>query len=212
MFLLRDFIRDMPALVYWSGIAIVVLEFLMVPLLFWNRTRMSAIYLGIFFQILLLLTLDVPATFFFLFPAMFLLFINPNDILDWIEQKRGINRTAHRPLLLYDGSCGFCKMCVRMLKIMDLFAVLEYRNFYDYLDGPQPLPAGLTNDDVLKRMQLVERGAHAYGGYTVFRRICWSMPMMYPLIPVIFFPGMGIIGPFLYGLVAKNRKCLLKNR
>lgn len=211
MFLLRDFISGRPELVYISGLAIVAVEYSMPVLLWWRKTRMSGIYLGIFFQTMLMLTLDVPATFFFMFPAMFLLFINPNDILQWIGKRQRINRSARRPLLLFDGSCGFCKWSVGILKKMDMFCVLEYKNFYDYIDLGAPLPAGLTTDDVLRRMYLVEDGSDAYGGYRVFRRICWHIPMMYVLIPVIFFPGMGIVGPILYDLVAKNRKCLLKN-
>jgi len=210
-FLLKDFIRDMPQLVYWSGISIVIVEFLILFFLMWRPTRMAAIYLGIFFQTILVLTLDVPATFFFLFPAMLLLFINPSDILEWIQKRRTRNQTGQRPLLLFDGSCGFCKMSVQALQKMDLFSVLEYVNFYDYIDRNEPLPAGLTNDDVLRRMYLVEDSTDRYGGYVVFRRICWYMPMLYPLIPIIFFPGMGIAGPLLYDLIAKNRKCLLKS-
>jgi len=197
-------------LVYWSGISIVIIEFCIVFFLFWRPTRMAAIYLGIFFQTLLMLTLDVPATFFFMFPAMLLLFINPNDILTWIQTRQRINQSSQRPILLYDGSCGFCKWSVRTLQKMDLFCVLEYKNFNEWIDRNEPLPAGLTNNDVLKRMYLIENNTDRYGGYIVFRRICWHMPMMFPLIPIIFFPGMGIIGPLLYDLVAKNRKCLVK--
>ena len=52
-----------------AGVSIIVIEFLMIFLLFCRKTRMSAVYAGIFFHIVLILTLDVPATFFFLFPA-----------------------------------------------------------------------------------------------------------------------------------------------
>jgi len=211
-FLAKDFIRTMPEFVYWSGIAIVIVEYLMPVLLWWRKTRTSAIFLGIFFQTLLMLTLDVPATFFFLFIPMFLLFINPEEALDWINKRRERNASGNRPALLYDGSCGFCKGCVGILKKMDLFASLDYRDFYEYIDRHKVLPAGLTQDDVLRRMYLIEDDNERYGGYTVFRRIAWAMPMMWPLIPVIFFPGMGIVGPVLYDAVAKNRKCLLPNR
>jgi len=211
MFLLRDFVRDMPNLVYACGIAMVIVEFLIVFFLFWRKTRLSAIYFGIFFQTVLILTLDVPATFFFMFPAMFLLFIDPNEILEWIQRQQRHHQYARRSLLLYDGSCGFCKWSIGVLKKMDLFGILEYKNFYDYLDREEALPAGLTGDLVMKRIYLVENDTKAYGGYIVFRRICWQMPMMYFLIPIIFFPGMGIIGPVLYDLVAKNRKCLMKS-
>ncbi len=120
-FLLKDFISQMPNLVYWSGVSIVIVEFCLVFFLFWRPTRMAAIYLGIFFQTLLMLTLDVPATFFFMFPAMLLLFINPNDILTWIQKRQRINQSSQRPILLYDGSCGFCKWSVQILQKMDLF-------------------------------------------------------------------------------------------
>jgi len=172
---------------------------------------MAAIYLGIFFQTLLMLTLDVPATFFFLFPGMLLLFINPNEILQWIQKRRTFNSSSQRSVILFDGSCGFCKWSVQIVQKMDLFGVIEYKNFYEYIDRNEPLPAGLTKDDVLKRMYLVESDGDKYGGYVAFRRICWYMPMMFPLIPIIFFPGMGILGPILYDFVAKNRKCLVKN-
>jgi len=211
MFLLRDIIRTMPNLVYWSGIFIVIVELSIIFFLFLRPTRMAAVYLGIFFQALLFLTLDVPATFFFMFPAMLLLFIDPNEILTWIQKRQRIHQSSDRPMLLFDGSCGFCKWSVEALKKMDLFSILEYKNVYDYLDSGKNLPAGLTSDHVLKRMYLVENGTDAYGGYIVFRRICWHMPMMYLLIPIIFFPGMGIVGPLLYDLVAKNRKCLIKS-
>ena len=207
-FLLRDFLREMPQFVYWSGILIVTVEYVIIIFLFWRKTRLSAIHLGIFFQTLLLLTLDVPATFFFLFPAMYLLFIDPNNILEWINERRALHRSAARPLLIYDGHCGFCRWCLRLLKITDLFDVLEYKSFYEYLDEKKPLPAGLWIDEVQKRMYLVLNSGKKFAGYEVFRRICWSMPMMFPLIPLIYFPGMGVIGPRLYDFVAKRRRCL----
>jgi len=208
-FLLKDFLMDKPDLVYWMGISMVVVEFMLVFMLFWRRTRISAIYLGIIFQILLVLTLDVPATFFFLFSPMFLLFINPNDIMDWIESRRCINQSSQRPILLFDGQCRFCKRCIQVLKKMDLFQVFMYEDFYQYTDADKPLPGGLTNDQVMKRMYLVVNQQETYGGYVVFRRICWHMPMMYFLIPIIFFPGMGVIGPIMYNFVARHRKCIL---
>jgi len=210
IFLFRDFIKDMSGFIYWVGVAIVVVELLIIVFLFWRPTRLSAIYLGIFFQTVLVLTLDVPATFFFLFPAMFLLFINPDEIFAWVVQRQQYHKSACRPILLYDGSCGFCKKSVNVLKKMDLFQVLDYQNIYDWLDAKRSLPGGLTNDQVMQRMYLVIDDAETYGGYAVFRRMCWHMPMMFPLIPLIFFPGMGIVGPRVYDLVAKNRMCLLR--
>ena len=206
-FLLKDYLMTKPALCYGIGISIMMIEFLMIFLLLNRRTRFSAIYLGIFFHILLILTLDVPAIFFFLFPFQFLLFINPSDIVQWIEQKRIFHLSAKRPLLLYDGNCQFCLSSLKQLEIMDLFSSFEYINFHSVPDL-HILHPSLTPTMVSSQMYLIEPGGNLYGGFAAFRRICFSMPMMYPLIFIFYFPGMGVIGPLVYRLIAKNRYLL----
>lgn len=205
-FMLRDFIRSMPHLIYYSGILILVIEFFMIFLLFNRKTRLAAIYLGIAFQTLLVITLDVPATFFFLFPSMFLLFINSDEILSWVEVKRRYNESAKRPILIYDGNCGFCLRCLKILKKMDLFSVLEYKDYQGYTTSHTALPGELTESDVSKQIYLVTIDGKTFGGFFAFKRISWQMPMMWPVIPILFFPGMRLLGPMIYRWVARNRK------
>lgn len=85
-FLLKDFFARHPQLCYYLGIAIVAWELSMPFLLYCRRTRLSAIFLGFVFHVALILTMDVPAIFFFLFPAQLLLFIEPEDVVGWIER------------------------------------------------------------------------------------------------------------------------------
>ena len=80
-FLLKDFLAVHPTLCYGLGLGIVATELLLPVLLYCPKTRISAIYLGCLFHIVLILTMDVPAIFFFLFPAQFLLFVPPENIL-----------------------------------------------------------------------------------------------------------------------------------
>ena len=120
-FLLREFLAAHPALCYKLGIFIMSMEFLLPFLLFWPPTRISAIILGSFFHVCLLLTLDVPAIFFFLYPPQLLLFIHPDKIVRYIERKRELNAAGKRSVILYDGKCQFCRASVRQLAVMDLF-------------------------------------------------------------------------------------------
>ena len=207
-FLVRDFLVDKPEACYWIGVSIVVIELSMAFLLFYPKTRISAIYLGFFFHILLILTLDVPAIFFFLFPPQLLLFINPEHVLTWIERKRLFNqerRSANTsPLLIYDGNCQFCVASVQKLKMMDLFAALKFVDFHQVSDLKNLHPE-LTKDLVMSQLYLVEPDGKLYGGFGAFRRLCFVMPMLYPVIPVFYFPGMGILGPIVYRFMAKNR-------
>ena len=203
-FLLRDFLASSPQLCYWIGIFIVVVELLMPFLLFYGPTRISAIYLGFVFHITLILTLDVPAIFFFLFPAQLLLFIDPEQIVAWVERRRLYHRSANRDQIVYDGNCRFCQDSIEKIKIMDLYDVLNPIDFQT-LDDPRALHPQLSKERAMSQIHLVEPDGKLYGGFDAFRRICWRLPMLYPLIPAVYLPGMGLIGPRLYRWVARNR-------
>lgn len=214
-FLLRDFIQDKPQLCYGIGLLILAVELLMPFLLFCRKTRLSAIYAGVFFHIMLLLTMDVPAIFFFLFPAQLFLFIDPGHIVRWIEQKRMVNASSARAKLIYDGNCGFCRNSVRQVLVMDLFRVLHIADFQEVQD-PAVLHRQLTREKCASQIHLVEPDGTLYGGFEVLRRTCFTLPMLYPMIFVFYFPGAGAVGPPVYRWVAKNRhhfnvKCKIQN-
>jgi predicted DCC family thiol-disulfide oxidoreductase YuxK len=188
-FLLKEWMALHPNFCYISGLLIVATEMSLPFLLFNPKTRRAAIILGLGWHILLLLTLDVPAIFFFLFPAQMLLFIHPQKITDWIEAKRRVNAQSPRPKIIYDGECGFCRSSVRVLQVMDLWGKLEYA-------------PGLKG---MSEMRLESSDGKTYGGFFAFRQIAWLLPMLYPLIPLAYFPGAGLLGPMAYRWVARNR-------
>lgn len=203
-FLLRDFLAQQPQVCYGLGIVILACEIFLVFLLFYPPTRITAIYLGFIFHITLILTLDVPAIFFFLFPPQLLLFIDPRRVIGRVEQKRSYNQSAKRSRIVYDGNCGFCRHSLNHLKIMDLFDVFEPIDFYG-VDDPARLHPQLTKKTVTSQLYLMEPDGKLHGGFEAFRRMCFSLPMCYPLIPLMYFPGMGILGPRIYQWVAQNR-------
>jgi len=188
-FLLKEWMAVHPHLCYVIGLMIVATELTMPFWLFNPKTRRAAIILGLCWHTLLILALDVPAIFFFLFPAQLMLFIHPQKITDWIESKRRINADSPRSKIIFDGKCGFCRSSISVLKVMDLWGKLEY------IAGPQ----GLTE------MVLELPDGKTYGGFFAFRHLCWAYPMLYPLIPFVYFPGAGILGPWIYRWIARNR-------
>jgi len=188
-FLLKEWMAAHPHFCHVTGLMIVATELSIPFLLFIPRTRRMAIILGLCWHVLLVLTLDVPTIFLFLFPAQMLLFIHPQKITDWIEVKRRINAQSPRPKIIYDGQCGFCRSSIRVLQVMDLWGKLEY------VAGPKGM----------NEMRLEFFDGKAYGGFFALRQLSWILPMLYPMIPVVYFPGMGIIGPLAYRWVARNR-------
>jgi len=205
-FLLRDFFMDKPELCYWTGVTIVVVEILMPFLLFNRRTRLQAITLGVFFHIVLILTLDVPATFFFLFPAQLFLFINPGGIVRWVEHKRVMQAMTKQNLVVYDGDCGFCRRSVAKLRVLDLFGALAMVDFKQ--TDVKILHPDLTPEACNRQMHLVETDGRLSGGFESFRRMCFLLPMCYVFLPVMYFPGVGLTGNAVYRLIAKNRRIL----
>lgn len=204
-FILRDFFMDKPQLCYAAGIAIVITELSMPFLLFNPKTRLSGIYLGFFFHIVLILTLDVPAIFFFLFPPQLLLMIHPDRVIEWIEEKRLFNQSSpKRSKLVYDGHCQFCLESVKRIRTLDMFLSLELVDYQEHEDLSKFHPH-LTHKEASSQLHLVEPGGKLYGGFNVFRRICFTLPMLYPLIPILYFPGMKWIGAIVYKFIAKNR-------
>lgn len=206
-FILRDYLMNQPALCYWIGISIVTIEILMPFLLFYRKTRFSAIYLGFFFHVILILTFDVPAIFFFLFPPQLLLFIPPESIGHFIEQRRLFNQARKQKYpftLVYDGNCQFCLASIQKLKVMDLFSALSYVDLHTIEDF-KDLHSELSKEKALSRLHLIMPGDRIHKGFGVFRRLSLLLPMLYPLSLLFYFPAMSLAGEFFYQLVAKNR-------
>ena len=188
-FLLKEWMAVHPQLCYVTGLLIVAAELMMPFLLFNRKTRRAAIVLGFCWHILLILTLDVPTIFFFLFPAQLLLFINPQAITARIASTRQFNAQISRPKVHYDADCGFCTLSIKLLQIMDLWGCLEY----------------ISTTKGLTEMRLEFPDGRSFGGFFAFRKLVWMVPMLYPMILLMYFPGSGIVGPCVYRWIAGNR-------
>ena len=106
--------------------------------------------------------------------------------------------------VIFDGQCGFC---VRSLKICRALDVRKALRFHDanarqqvYASFPE-----LTGADFENAMFVVAPDRSVTRGFFAFRRILWVSPLMWPLIPLSYLPGAGIIGPRVYAWVARNR-------
>jgi hypothetical protein len=72
---------------------------------------------------------------------------------------------------------------------MDLWGKLEYI----------PGPKGMSE------MKLYASNDRVYGGFFAFRKLAWMLPMLYPMLLIVYFPGSGIAGPLAYRWIARNR-------
>jgi len=94
---------------------------------------------------------------------------------------------------------------------MDLFGHLKKVDYHRFDDLKQLHPS-LDKETCHSQLHLIEPTGKIYGGFFIFRRLCLKLPMLYPLIPVFYFPGSGWVGPWIYRWIAKNRYLFHFNR
>jgi predicted DCC family thiol-disulfide oxidoreductase YuxK len=113
-------------------------------------------------------------------------------------------RTAHAQIL-YDGKCAFC------MKSIDLLRRLDWLHRLTYLDAREPrnLPSReppLDPGRFLEEMHLLLPGGdRLLHGFQAFRWIAWRLPMLWPIAPLLYLPGMSVIGQRTYLWVARHR-------
>ncbi len=206
----RGWLAQQPALCHHLAIACVIFE-LALPFLMWlPRTRTVSLILGIAFQLMLWATLHVPTIFLFLFPALMLLFIAPERLVEWIETRQAINAKEGRAILLYDGRCGFCLESIKRLRVLDLFGWIDLLDFHLQPDLPKLNPT-LTPERCRSEMILIEPNGRLSGGFDAFRRMCPRMPMLWVVLPLVYLPGARWVGRRLYRWVATHRYLLHRN-
>jgi len=62
--------------------------------------------------------------------------------------------------------------------------------------------------DLDAAMFVLEEGGRVFRGFFGFRRLAWSLPPAWPLLPLLYAPGARTLGPRVYAWVARNRRCL----
>jgi predicted DCC family thiol-disulfide oxidoreductase YuxK len=153
---------------------------------------------------MLWLTLHVPTIFLFLFPPMMLLFVPPETIADKIDAIQQAAADRGRALLLYDGKCNFCLASVKRLRILDVFGWIDPLDFHLQPDLSTLHPS-LTAARCHNEMVLLESHGKVSGGFNAFRRLCLKLPLLWPLIPLVYLPGARAAGSGIYRWIAVNR-------
>ncbi|HYY56363.1 MAG TPA: DUF393 domain-containing protein [Pyrinomonadaceae bacterium] len=105
--------------------------------------------------------------------------------------------------IIYDGQCGFCIRALKVVRALDVRGALR---FYDShrRETFERFPV-LQGADVDEAMFTVVEGEPPHRGFFAFRRLLWSSPLTWALIPLFYFPGASFFGTRLYAWVAENR-------
>lgn len=107
--------------------------------------------------------------------------------------------------VVYDGRCGFCVRSLRVCRALDVRGALSVHDATAREEVLARFPE-LVHADFDNAMFVVAPDRSVTRGFFAFRRIAQESPLMWPFLPLLYFPGSSAIGPRVYAWVARNRR------
>jgi len=107
---------------------------------------------------------------------------------------------------MYNPWCAFCRACARLLSHLDH----RHRIILSPVSSDIHLRDGrrLTRDELLVQLHVISDHDRVERGFYACRRIAVQIPLLWPLLPFLYFPGAGLIGRPAYRWAARNRSML----
>ena len=106
--------------------------------------------------------------------------------------------------MFYDGGCGLCRATRACLAALDVSRRVRWRA-YQSLSEP---PRGLAWADLERAAYLRTADGRTFQGFFAFRALSTRLPLLWPLAPLLWLPGMAALGGRAYRWVAANRRCV----
>lgn len=194
----------------------VVFEFGLPIALLWKPTRVLWAAMGLAFHNLTNLLMNIS---FVTLQVMYVMFVDWQRLLRWLGRAM-----LGEPIrVLYDGNCGLCRRTMAVLGALDWLQQLKPVNALDrsaveseglgFLDD-----AALIQDMHAAWRESVRDGGRGMGdegadgwrtakGYSAYQRIAWRVPLLWPLLLVIYLPPVAAMGWKVYRRVADSRAC-----
>jgi predicted DCC family thiol-disulfide oxidoreductase YuxK len=106
--------------------------------------------------------------------------------------------------VLFDGACAFCQKSVAMLRKLDWRHRLDYVDFRRE-DDPRLTGVDVPRERLAEEMHVVTPYGALYHGFAALRWLAWRLPLLWPIAPLLYIPGVPWLGQKLYLWIARNR-------
>lgn len=203
---LTPFFRlDLHPYLYKSvALGTLVFELSFIFVIFFPRLRIVLALAGLGFHFGSGLFMRIP--FFDLWICYVALF----DVSGWLA-RLGHRLFPRECTVFYDGSCSFCR---RTISIVRAFDILNCLTFVDALDDTEMERRGFSPSDrpaFLQDMHAVS-GKRIWVGFRAYRTMAIRIPLLWPIVPVLYIPLVEDAGNRLYRRAAHMRTCSLNER
>ena len=113
------------------------------------------------------------------------------------------DRFSSRAIVIWDGTCNFCRAQVERLRRFDPGGRLTYLSLHDPRVAER-FPE-LTHQQLMDQMWVVTPDHRRYGGADAIRFLSRLLPRLWWLAPIMHFPFAMPVWRFLYGVIAQRR-------
>jgi predicted DCC family thiol-disulfide oxidoreductase YuxK len=128
----------------------------------------------------------------------------------WHQVAPAVRRWIAQPrpslVVLYDGACGVCPGCIAVCARLDLLQRVRFVDVVADRDAVAAQYPALDLDACLGEMRVIDHRGHVTQGFDAYRSIAWFLPLAWPLLPALYFPGVLRIGRHVYRAVAARRR------
>ena len=131
---------------------------------------------------------------------------------DFTALRRRMNRRHQQKIaVLYDGHCRFCTRSIFHILLLDWLHRLEAIDFHVVADRHRIAP-DLHYKDLNRELHIRFPDGRTCTAFRAFRALAWHLPLLWPLIPFLYIPGVAWIGKKVYHRISANRRtCTHKN-
>ena len=197
-------------------------------LLVWvPRLRLYVLAAGIFLHMGIEYAMNIPL-FAFLMIATYPCFLTKDDLNNFsavLIRKLNLSRLR----VVFDGDCEFCRSAALLLRSMDSLKLLRFLDYHDpdelrqvpsvaFEDAddavivvPQPWPSrrrGRLEVDTRAEWPESTVDARQFAGFYGFRQIARRVPSLWGLVPLMYIPGVNLVGERVYASIAAKRRTL----
>lgn len=183
----------------WATLAF---EVLFPALILWKRTRWYALAFGYCLHVGIFLAMEV--THFSWTVLSYYWLLVPAAVLMDMAGKQAGSTERRGYIVYYDSMCPVCNRSRRVLRRLDWLGRLSFADIHDRKRAQADLP-GVTYADMLRQMYVKRPDGSYFGGFEAFRVMAPMLPLCWPVVPLLWLPGMRWSGSRVYRFIARNR-------
>ncbi|MFP4322272.1 MAG: thiol-disulfide oxidoreductase DCC family protein [Anaerolineales bacterium] len=107
-------------------------------------------------------------------------------------------------VMLYDGLCILCTQTQNAVRYLDWLNRVERIDAWDHETVQERFPE-VVGGNLLGEIYVRTRANEWKVGFFGMRYIAGQLPLLWPIVPIMYLPGMNRLGPAIYRWIAKRR-------